>query len=212
MQANAEISNVTATHDRINFSNAKALRRAREIMKLTRNELALRLNISTKAIEKYENGRAILDDDKINFLLAGLELNREQFYKIKKGKGFKKRGLGLNRTVHTNHDRRSYRKIITRECEVLRSMRRIKKLSQDQASSLCGYPRSTIGHIENGRIELTIERIKHIVESYGYQFHEYEVNFNRGELRDQIIDECCKKIELLDDSKLEIVKNLLRSL
>ena len=91
-------------------------------------------------------------------------------------------------------------------------MRRLKKLSQDKASNFCGYPRATIGHIENGRIELSNERIKHIVESYGYKYSEFEENLNKDEMRDTIVDSCLQKIEKLDDSKLEIVKNLLGSL
>jgi transcriptional regulator with XRE-family HTH domain len=86
------------------------------------------------------------------------------------------------------------------------------KLTRNELAMRLDISAKAIEKYENGRIELIKERIKHIIESYGYQFHEYEPNLNRGELRDQIIDECSKKIELLDDSKLEIVKNLLRSL
>ena len=91
-------------------------------------------------------------------------------------------------------------------------MRRIKNISQDKASSLCGYSRASIGHIENGRIELDKNRIKHIVESYGYLYSDFENNLKKEELRDTVMDYCIEKIGKLDDSKLEIVKNLLGSL
>ena len=51
--------------DKINLSHAKALRRSREQLKVTRIELARRLKLSPKAIEKYESGRAIIDEEKL---------------------------------------------------------------------------------------------------------------------------------------------------
>ncbi len=87
-----------------------------------------------------------------------------------------------------NSDRRSYQKIVTKECKVLRSLRRIKKISQDQASAMCGYSRPTIGHIENGRIELSEERLRHIVKSYGYKYSDFEGSMAKAELRDTIVD------------------------
>ena len=42
--------------EKINLSHAKALKRAREMMKVTRIEMARRLNLSPEAIKKYEKG------------------------------------------------------------------------------------------------------------------------------------------------------------
>lgn len=88
------------TKDKINFSNAKAIRRSRELLKVTRKELAHRLGLSAKAIEKYENGKAIIDEEKIRKILEALNLSPEDFNKIKRGKG-----IGLLRkkkTILTN--------------------------------------------------------------------------------------------------------------
>ena len=52
-------------NQRINLSNAKALKRAREVMKVTRIQLSSRLNLSLEAIKKYESGRALIDEEKI---------------------------------------------------------------------------------------------------------------------------------------------------
>ena len=156
----------TTLKDKINLSHAKALRRSRELLKVTRMELARRLKLSPKAIEKYESGRAIIDQGKLQSVLAALGLSQEDFEKIRRGKG-----CGLKKkakTVFSNQDRRSYQKLITKEVRVLRILRELKNLSQDQASSLCGYSRPSIGHIENGRITLDQNRIEHIVESYGH--------------------------------------------
>lgn len=194
-----------------NVANCKALRRARELKKLTRKDLASRLEISLSAVEKYERGVDFLSKERIKRILTALEISTEQFERVKRGKGLKTLA-DRKKAVLTNSDRRSYQKIVTKECRVLRSMRRIKNISQDMASSLCGYSRATIGHIENGRIELPKERIKHIVESYGYKYSDFEANLNKEELRDNIVDSCIEKICRLDDSKLMIVKNLLGSL
>jgi transcriptional regulator with XRE-family HTH domain len=58
--------------ERMNLSNAKALRRAREHLRITREDLARRLGLSPKSIEKYENGRANLDENKIVGVLLAL--------------------------------------------------------------------------------------------------------------------------------------------
>ena len=55
----------TTQNQKINLSNAKALRRSREVMKITRAEMAARLKVSPQAIEKYESGRALIDEEKI---------------------------------------------------------------------------------------------------------------------------------------------------
>lgn len=194
----------------MNLSHAKALRRSRELLNVTRAELGRRMGLSYKAIEKYESGRATLDEKKINKILLALNLERAQYEKIRRGKG-----IGIRRkikTVCTNQDRRSYKKIITKEIRVLKILRQMKNLSQDQASFVCGYSRPTIGHIENGRMELPENRIKHIVSCYGYSFVKFEELMKEEILRDKIIESCTKKILLLSEEKLKMVQTLLLNL
>lgn len=50
------------------------------------------------------------------------------------------------------------------------------------------------------------------IKSYGYSISEFEDNMNKEELRDTILDQCIDKIKKLNDTKLDIVKNLLASL
>jgi transcriptional regulator with XRE-family HTH domain len=194
-----------------NYANCKALRKARELKKLSRKDIASRLKISVSAIEKYERGADILSEARIVNILKALEIYHEQFIKLKRGKGLTTHADREKRVLE-NTDRRSYQKNITKECRILRSMRREKGLSQDHASLLCGYARAAIGHIENGRIEISKGRIEHIIKSYGFSFKDFEGNLNKDELRDQIIESCIDKINSLDDTKLSIVKNLLGSL
>ncbi|MCK5884161.1 MAG: helix-turn-helix transcriptional regulator, partial [Bacteriovoracaceae bacterium] len=112
-------------------------------------------------------------------------------------------------TVMTNQDRRSYQKIITKECKVLKSLRKEREISQDKASALCGYSRPAIGHIENGRIELDRERIEHIVQSYGFEMGRFIEALKMDEQRDEVVELCLERIKELNGSKLEIVKNFL---
>jgi transcriptional regulator with XRE-family HTH domain len=196
--------------NKINLSQAKALRHSRELLKVTRIELARRLNLSPKAIEKYESGRAIIDQGKLLNILTALELSHEEFEKIRRGKG-----CGLKKkkkTVFTNQERRSYQRIITKEVRVLRILRQMKNLSQDQASSVCGYSRPSIGHIENGRITLDHNRIKHVVESYGHPMSEFDRLMREEIIRDEILNEAFEKIRCLTEDKLKIVNSLLKTL
>ena len=192
----------------------QALKELRLELGMTLTDASAKLKIGPKGLGAIENGRVCLDKTRIEEIVKSYDLTYLDVLKKKKlieKERKNKKGKQVVRHVLSNSDRRSYQKIITKECKVLRSMRRIKKISQDEASRLCGYSRPTIGHIENGRIEVSKERAKHIVESYGYKYSDFEENLSKAELRDTIIDSCLEKIEHLDDSKLEIVKNLLGS-
>jgi transcriptional regulator with XRE-family HTH domain len=197
--------------ERMNLSNAKALRRSREFLKVTRNELAALLGLTAKSVEKYENGRVELDEGKINKVLRALDLTWEEFKKIKKGKKLGSRKKNL-KTVFENADRRSYRKIMTKEVKVLKALRKMGKWSQDQASSLCGYSRPTIGHIENGRIELPLERIQYIVTAYGFKMQNFDSLMKEEVLRDEITEECMNRILHLPEEKLKLVQSVLANL
>ena len=177
-------------------------------------EAGEKYGLSSKGMGAIENGRVSLNREKIEAIINSYGFTYLDFVRAKRliEKGAKMRPKRrFIKTVLKNSDRRSYQKIITKECQVLRSLRRIKKISQDQASAMCGYSRPTIGHIENGRIELDEERIRHIVKSYGYKYSDFEDSMAKAELRDTIVDSCLEKIDQLDDNKLEVVKNLLGS-
>ncbi|NOT80935.1 MAG: helix-turn-helix transcriptional regulator [Bacteriovoracaceae bacterium] len=224
--------------EKMNLSHAKALRRAREMMKVTRIEMARRLNLSIEAIKKYEKGGSIIDERKIHNYLQALHLTDEDYQKIKRGKG-----IGINkkqRIVFSNSDRRSYKRMITKEVRVLKILRQMKNLSQDQASFICGYSRPSIGHIENGRITLdqtrikfivesyysrpsighiengriTLDqtRIKFIVESYGQNMSEFNRLMCEEILRDEILKSANEKMKNLSEEKLKIVNSLLLNL
>lgn len=200
-----------SNEERMNLSNANALRRAREHLRVTREELGKRLERSPKSIEKYENGRAGLDEEKISRILSALGIGKEQFLRAKKGRSLfspKKR----EKLVIENSQRRSYCKRITKEVKVLRTLRSMRNLSQDQASSVCGYSRPSIGHIENGRIELDRERINHIVSSYGFLINDFERMMKEDVLRDDVLDKCFEKMRSLNEEKIRVIQSLLMTM
>lgn len=191
-------------------SNAKALRKARTTKGLSRKELAKKLNVTDKAIEKIENARDNLSEPRLLKILEALGISFEEFFKIKRGKSIQSKPRLKN--VITNSDRRSYKKIITKEVRALKALRVLKKLSQDQASCVCGYSRPTIGHIENGRITINRERIFHIVKSYGLRIENFEKYLKQEVMRNEIIDQCKSKILDLSDEKLGLVKGIIDSM
>lgn len=191
-------------------STAKALKRARELRGLSRLELGKSLNLSSKAVEKWENGRYLISETKLKEILEAIEINGNDLLRLKNGKNIVLRSR-REKKVLKNEDRRSYNKRITKQCEVLKSLRRSKNITQYKASELCGYSKASIGHIENGRIELTNKRIKHIVLSYGLQLKDFDEAILLDEQRDIVVDSCLEKIRRLDKAKLALIKNLLGS-
>jgi transcriptional regulator with XRE-family HTH domain len=87
----------------------------------------------------------------------------------------------------------------------------MKKLSQAKASSLCGYSRPTIGHIENGRIELDQNRIGHIVSSYGVEWSEFKRFMDEEVPRDEVLDRCLSKMRGLSEEKLKLIQGILQT-
>ena len=72
--------------ERMNLSNAKALRSAREQLKVTKVELARKLDVSVKTIDRLENGDGPLTVDKIKGVLNALGISSEEFSRVKKGR------------------------------------------------------------------------------------------------------------------------------
>ncbi|MDD4976433.1 MAG: helix-turn-helix transcriptional regulator [Bacteriovorax sp.] len=191
-------------------SNAKVLKKVRILKGLSRKDLAKKLNVTDKAIEKFENARDKLSETRLLKILEALEISYEDFLKIKRGKLLQSKPRLKN--VITNSDRRSYQKIITKEVRALKALRILRKLSQDKASYLCGYSRPTIGHIENGRIAVDRERIHHIVGCLGLKIEDFEKYLNAEVMRHEVIDQCRNKILDLPDEKLSLIKGIIDSL
>jgi transcriptional regulator with XRE-family HTH domain len=192
-----------------------ALKHLREDRALSQKQAANGLGLSAKSIGAIENGRVYLGRERIEQIVNSYEFTYLDFVRAKKlierGELKKSKTPNSIKKVLSNSDRRSYQKIITKACKVLRSLRRQNGISQDQASTLCGYSRPSIGHIENGRIELTKERVAHILECYGVTSFEFEECLKKETQRDELVDRCVEKIQSLGDEKLNFLKEMLES-
>jgi transcriptional regulator with XRE-family HTH domain len=189
-----------------------ALKKLRIDLCMTLDEASINLPIGPKGLAAIENGRVFLDKKRIEEIVSSYGLTYLDFLRekiiIDKERKKRKRPATVKHVLK-NSDRRSYQKIITKECQVLKSMRCVKAITQDNASLLCGYSRPTIGHIENGRIKLTNERIKHIVHSYGYKVEHFEDNMKKEELRFTIEKFCIQKIRSIEEDKLILMRDLI---
>lgn len=196
--------------EKISNAELRALRLAREKLGVTRYEIAEALGLTYKAVEAIENGRMPLSVERKEEILKLLSLSEHRLKRIKKS-GVVEPSV-RNKTVFENSQRRSYKRVITKEVRVLKLLRNMKKIPQDKASALCKYSRPAIGHIENGRIEIPLGRIKHIVTSYGYEFSKFEELMKEEVIRDEVLDFCYDKIAELSEEKLKLVHSMLKNL
>lgn len=74
-----------STDQRIVESNAKAIRKARDLKGLSRKELGEKLNVTYKAIEKIENARDKLSEPRLQKIIKAIGISYEEFLKIKRG-------------------------------------------------------------------------------------------------------------------------------
>ena len=190
----------------------KALRELRHSKNLSLEKASLPLGIKSKALGHIENGRVKLTKEKIEKIISSLGFHYHDFLRAKKKIKDDKKNRVNRKTIKrvlANSDRRSYQKIITKEVKALKSLRILRKLSQDEASYLCGYSRPSIGHIENGRIAINQERILHIVKCLGFRIEDFEKYLKAETMRHEVIEQCKNKILDLSDEKLSLIKGII---
>jgi transcriptional regulator with XRE-family HTH domain len=191
-----------------------ALKKMRLLKGFSRKVAAPLIGVGFKQIEQIENGRVDLTNQKIKQYWLAYGFTEKQFLDICSGNISKveKEILKVRvKVIESKRLRRSYKKIITKEAKVLRVLRRLKKFSQQEACKRCEYSRATIGHIENGRIELPLTRIMHIVDAYGLSMKDYEHHLNSDVFVTDIQDQCIEIIKGLSEEKLKAVYPLLES-
>lgn len=195
------------------ISDHVAIKKMRLIRKLTRNEAAVLFTYSRASIEKIENGRAKLTPERVRKFVEGYGFTQNQFMDLKMGKvsHLVPANLAVTPIKIIEHVglRRSYKKIITKEVRALRAFRKRKGISQYEASKICGWFQTTIGHIEQGRIELTEDRIKHIITTYGFTMREFFDCVRSDIDRAEVESKCGTLIQKLDDTRLMAVLGIL---
>ena len=111
-----------------------------------------------------------------------------------------------------NRNRRSDKKVMTREALIIKYLRESKKLSMRRAAKIIGVSDSQISHAENGRMDLKPDFIMKVVTNYGYTYQYFlDVLNNKKEAPEHTLSECIEILKRLDKEKLRTVKAILES-
>jgi len=192
-----------------------ALKKIRELKGLSRKEASILVGATHKTIEKMENGRTLMTNEKINLYLSSYGISKSEFADCLDGKTHileKRLAPKRPKVIENKSLRRMYKKLITKEVKVLISLRKMRGVSQYQASLICGYSRPTVGHIENGRIELPKQRISHILESYGFSMSDFDEQMDSSDVVSDIQDKCISLLRKLSGPSLETALTLLTTI
>lgn len=191
---------------------ALALRRIRIFKKITRQVAGEALGFSERSIERLENGRSKLTEEKKSKLLKRYKVSHEEFRDIVNGKTLipelpahsvhPKIGKG-------NYVRRFDTKKITKEVRLLKSLRDMRGLSQSEVGRMCGVHAKSIGHIEHGRVDLTDVRLSMLLKAFKITKVEFEEMLDEDLLRYEVIGQCTQILKTIEQSKLKAVQALL---
>lgn len=106
--------------------------------------------------------------------------------------------------------KRSNQKLITPKARVLRHLRMSKSISQREVGRRCGLSEAAIGHYENGRMEVSEERLDQFLEMYGYTRKEFDEYLNGDKAAvTGLKGECIRLIETLTDDQLRAIHGVL---
>lgn len=190
------------------------LRKMRISRKITRAEAGKAIGVSVKTIERIENGRRNISDQRIKQLVRRYRYTLEEFRSIIDGTmelpNLPARSIYKKRELPREKGRK-YQKNITKEARVLKSLRKLKGLNRVQAAKLCNLTKSVIDHWENGRVNLPKERIQAIIESWGCTMNDFDYLMSQPILRDETVEKCQNKIEKLSIEQLMAIDALLNS-
>ncbi|MBN20958.1 MAG: hypothetical protein CL678_06670 [Bdellovibrionaceae bacterium] len=197
---------------KIHSKEAQALKAIRIARGITREQVAPVLERGRQAVERYENGRADLDEQQVKKLLRRYRITHEEFKAIIDGK--QQLPIRHARSVYktTRRDPKEYRryqKEITKEARVLKVMRTMRGLTKEQTAKLCGFHPSCIDHRENGRTNLKKEHIRKIVHALSFTMEDFYEMVEAPILRTEVIEECKAILERIETSKLNAVRALL---
>lgn len=105
--------------------------------------------------------------------------------------------------------KRSQQKRISQEAIILRHMRYAQKVSLNEAGRRLKITGSAIAHMEQGRMDISRERLKSMVEAYGFTMDDY-LDFTEGkELPINFRDECHTIVRQLEEPQLRAVHAIL---
>ena len=94
---------------------------------------------------------------------------------------------------------------------MIKSLRKLKQLTQPEAAKLCGFSRSVVDHWENGRVNLSKSKIEHLISSWGCNMSDFNYLMSQPILRDETVEKCQTKLEKLSIEQLMAVDALLNT-
>lgn len=191
---------------------AQALKLIRINKKITREAASHSVEITKVNLERYENGMYLMPDLIQKRLLRRYKVSHAEFAQILNDE-VELLDLPAH-SVHKrigegNYIRRFDSKKITKEVRVLKIMRAMNKMSQSQAGAKCGVHRRSIGHIENGRVDITDTRLEMLLKAYSFTKDEFLEMVEEDILRDEVIQECIEILKTIEKDKLRAVSALL---
>jgi len=179
---------------------------------LSRREAQAEVGISFKLIEKLENGRGQVSQERIEAFAKGYGYTAQELDLIREGNTVcRPKNQKRERTEDElkRRNRRFCQKRVTKECIVIKELVTRSGLSQYEASEACGLSKCKIGHIIQGRINLTRDKIESIVGSLGFTMELFNQLMRSDSLRHEIQNQCINIIKSLGESELKIVQPLL---
>ncbi len=110
-------------------------------------------------------------------------------------------------------NRRSDKKIMTKEASLLKYMRESRHLSMRRVAPIIGCSEATVNHSENGRRDIDEKLIKSFLKVYGYSYAEFKQMLEgKIEVPEHVRSECIDIINRLAERKLKMVKAFLVTL
>lgn len=192
--------------------DATFLKKLRLSMGLNRSQAAIILSTSVSSIKRYETGALKLSTQKLCSFLEryGVTIAEFNLFKVGALEKFKfDRAITKPDIIRNKTMRRSYQRIITQEIQILIHLRQSLGVSKSDLCKKCGWDKSSIGHIENGRITLTESKLKHILKALKVTKSTFDSYLNSKIDRLSIEKECLTALRLLDDQKLKSIQSIL---
>lgn len=114
--------------------------------------------------------------------------------------------------IKKNKKRRTARRVMTKEAQILKYLRESRGLSTRNAARLSGLSSAKVSHAENGRRDLTPDFILKLLEVYDYSYADFiEMCEGKIEVPEHLRSECIEIIKRLSMEKLRSVKAILQS-
>ncbi len=109
----------------------------------------------------------------------------------------------------TSPTKRSQQKRVNLPARILRYMRQAKGMSLKEAGALCGISGSAIAHMEQGRMDVPVDRIPLFVSSYGFKMETYDEFLNGKEIPFNYHDECFSLLPFLNSEQAKALHCIL---